>query len=68
MMRIAWTPEEDAVLSVMIAEGCTFADMATELGASRSAVAGRVHRLQIKGPRSDARKALHFGRNAAGAR
>jgi len=40
----AWTPEQDAELRRMCADGMTFAEMAMALGANRNAAIGRAHR------------------------
>lgn len=64
MSGFRWTSEEDAVLAQMVAEGSTFSQMAFETGASRCAVAGRVNRLGLQGPRSNPAMARHLGRNA----
>jgi len=62
-MRFSWTKGEDRQLQGLLNKGWTYQQIANVMGASRSAVAGRIHRLALEGPRSDPGKAHHVGRS-----
>lgn len=61
-MSMFWTTEEDCWLRDMIEAGDTFSHIAAMMNTSRSAVAGRVRRLGLKGPRSGPDEVRPFGR------
>ena len=60
--RFGWTKDEDRQLQNLLNKGWTYQQIANVMGASRNAVAGRIHRLALEGPRSDPGKARHVGR------
>ncbi len=45
---VSWTPQEDATLCALRQEGYTARQIAQEMGKTRSAVLGRIYRLQAK--------------------
>lgn len=47
-INLRWTPERDAVLRKMVAEGHSGTKIGAHMGVSRNAVIGRVHRLGLR--------------------
>jgi len=65
IFRFDWTKSADRQLQRYLHDGLTYQQIAEAMGMSRNAIAGRVHRLDIGGPRSDPSKARHVGRARA---
>ena len=63
-----YTPDQDAKIREMVAQGCTFPQMAAEIGKSRSSVMMRTYRLGLKSgrpPPDPTKRAEWFAARAA---